>query len=154
MMKKVLRLIPLLALLMPLMGLTIPRVYVQKLILDNGKNPFITWDQGKSAKEYHLKVWINTRPDEIVTTDKNPIHTVGIKQVGDGKKFPFTVIASLNLGNFPSQWQAGEIIHLELKHIKTGQKVSWKMPIPAGTALIKQLDKPITIPPFSKKNKK
>lgn len=153
-MKKTIHILILVALLLPLWGLTTPRVYVQKLVLDNGKNPLITWDEGKSAKEYYLKAWINTRPDEVVTTDKNPIHTIAIKQVGDGQKFPFTVIASLNLGNFPSQWQSGEIINMELKHLKSGKKISWKMPIPAGSALIKQLDKPITIPPYSKKQKK
>lgn len=144
----------LLALALTMMGLTIPRVYVQKLILDNGKNPVITWDEGKSAKEYYLQAWINTRPEEVVSTDKNPVHTIAVKQVGDGKRFPFTVITSLNLGNFPSQWQAGEVIHLELTHLKSGEKVTWKMPIPEGTALIKMLDKPIKIPPYSKKKKK
>ena len=140
-------------LLLPLLGMTIPRMYIQKLVLEDGKNPLITWEDGKSAKEYTLKAWINTRPEEVVSTETNPSQTISIRQVGDGNKFPFTVVAALQLGNFRSQWLAGEVIHLELKHIKTGQKYSWKMPIPTGTAVIKILDKPIAIPPYKKPKK-
>ena len=145
----------LLALLLPLAAqMTLPRVYVQKLVLENGKNPSITWEKDKSANEYTLIAWINTRPDDIVSTVKNPTNTIAIKQVGDGVKFPFTVIASVQLGNFKSQWKAGEVIHLELTHKKSGQKLSWRQPIPEGSALIKELEKPIKIPPFKKPKKK
>jgi len=134
-------------------AITIPRVYVQKLTLDNGNNPLITWEKDKSANEYILRAWINTRPDEIVSTETNPIQTVAVKQVGDGKKFPFTVIASLQLGNFRSQWKAGEIIYMELTDKKTGKKKTWTQPIPEGTNLIKMLEKPVIIPPYTKKKK-
>jgi hypothetical protein len=46
---------------------------VQKLTLENDKNPLITREQDKSANEYILKAWINTRPDEIVSTETHPI---------------------------------------------------------------------------------
>jgi hypothetical protein len=143
----------LITILLPLFSMTTPRVYVQKLVLENGKNPSITWDKDKSAKEYILRAWINTKPKEIISTETNPINTIAVKQVGDGVKFPFTVIATVQLGNFKQQWIAGEILNLEITHRKTGQKFSWKMPIPEGTALIKMLDKPIVIPPFSKPKK-
>jgi len=137
-----------------LSAITIPRVYAQKLTLDNGNNPTITWEKDKSANEYILKAWINTRPEEIVSTETHPLHTIALKQVGDGKKFPVTVIASLQLGNFPSQWKAGEVIHLEVTHKKTGQKKTWTQSIPEGTNLIKMLEKPIVIPPYTKKKNK
>ena len=136
-----------------LSSITIPRVYVQKLTLENGKNPSITQEKDKSANEYILKAWINTRPEEIVSTETHPLYTIAVKQVGDGKKFPFTVIASLQLGNFPSQWIAGEVIHLEITHKKTGQKKTWTQSIPEGTNLIKMLEKPVVIPPYKKKKK-
>ena len=143
----------LLLLCLTLSTITIPRVYVQKLTLENGKNPLITWEKDKSANEYILKAWINTRPDEIVSTETHPIHTVAVKQIGDGVKFPFTVIASLQLGNFKSQWQAGEVIYMEITHKKTGQTKTWTQPIPEGTNLIKMLDKPVVIPPYAKQKK-
>lgn len=152
-MKRFILMLVLLAGLLPLMALTTPRMYVQKLLLDNGKNPTITWDEGKSAKEYTLKAWINTRPNEVVSTDKSRANTISVRQVGDGKKFPFTVVASLQLGNFPTQWQEGEVIHMELTHRKTGQKYTWKMPIPTGSAVIMQLEKPIVIPPYKSPKK-
>ncbi len=143
-----------LALLLPCLAqMTTPRMYVQKLALDNGKNPSITWQKDKSANEYILKAWINTRPEEVLSTDTHPLHTIAVKQVGDGIKFPFTVIASLQLGNFRNHWKAGEVIMLEITHKKSGQKFSWRQPIPEGTALIKMLDKPIIIPPFKKYKK-
>ena len=136
-----------------LSSITIPRVYVQKLTLENGKNPSITQEKDKSANEYILKAWINTRPDEIVSTETHPLYTTAVKQVGDGKKFPFTVIASLQLGNFPRQWEAGEVIYLEITHKKTGQKKTWTKSIPEGTNLIKMLEKPVVVPPYTKKKK-
>ncbi|GAB1365396.1 hypothetical protein MASR1M36_02670 [Candidatus Cloacimonadaceae bacterium] len=153
-MKKLYLLCLLLAFILPTFAqMTIPRMYVQKLALDSGKNPSITWQKDKSANEYILKAWINTRPDEIISTETHPLHTIAVKQVGDGKKFPFTVVATLQLGNFRSQWKAGEVIHLEITHKKSGQKFSWRQPIPEGTALIKMLDKPLIIPPYKKYNK-
>ncbi|MDZ4121716.1 MAG: hypothetical protein U1C33_04805 [Candidatus Cloacimonadaceae bacterium] len=52
---------------------TLPRVYVQRLVLENGENPQITWDGKTSAPEYQLKAWMIERPKDIMTTDKNPI---------------------------------------------------------------------------------
>ncbi|MDY0151447.1 MAG: hypothetical protein RBS43_04160 [Candidatus Cloacimonas sp.] len=152
-MKHILLSILMLSLLLPLLAITSPRVYVQKLVLENGKNPSITWDKDKSAKEYTLKAWINTKPDEIISTEINPINTIAIKQAGNGVKMPFTVIAVVQLGNFPQQWLAGEILHLEITHRKSGQIFSWKQVIPSGTALIKMLDEPIVIPPYAKPKK-
>lgn len=153
-MKHIILSLALLALLLPLISLTTPRVYVQKLTLENGKTPKITWEKDKSAKEYILRAWLSNKPDDVVSTETDPTHTITMKQVGDGKKFPFTVIATLQLGNFSEQWVAGEVIIMELTHRKTGQKKTWRQSIPEGTMLIKELEKPIEIPPFAKPKKK
>lgn len=132
---------------------TLPRVYVQKLILENGENPKITWDKKNSAPEYILKAWIAERPKEVLSTDKNPIHSIAIKEVGGNDVMPLTVVINVQLGNFPSQWKEGETLHLELKHKKSKQKLNWSLIIPAGTNLIKFMDEPKVIPPFAKKKK-
>jgi len=127
---------------------TIPRVYVQKLVLEDGTIPFITWYKDQTSPEYLFRAWIWERPDEILSTETHTYHHLAITQVGDGKKVPFMVVSRVNLGNFPSQWHAGETLHLELTHKETGQKVEWDIYIPEGTATIMLLDTPQIIPPY------
>jgi len=132
---------------------TTPRVYVQKLSLENGENPQISWNGTKSAPEYYVKAYIVERPKDVVTTDKSPINTIAVKEIGDNLKFPISVILSVQLGNFKTQWNAGETLRIELKHKKSGQKHSWDLLIPEGTSLIKKMDEPLVVPPFAKKKK-
>jgi hypothetical protein len=101
---------------------TIPRVYVQKLVLEDGTNPFITWYKDQTSPEYLFRAWIWERPDEILSTETHTYHHLAITQVGDGKK--------------------------ELTHKETGQKVEWDIYIPEGTATIMLLDTPQIIPPY------
>lgn len=133
------------------LGITTPRVYVQKLILDNGKNPFITFDEKASANEYILTATIPELPGTFLTTEVNPINSIAVKQVGDGIKMPYTVIAYVQLGNFKQQWISGQTLRLELTHKKSKAKVTWDVYIPEGSALIKMLDTPKVIPPYTKK---
>lgn len=132
---------------------TLPRTYVQTLVLENGELPSVTWDGKKSAPEYNLKAWITKRPKEVMNTDKSSIHALAVKNAGDGEKVPKMVIVSVQLGNFPSQWREGETLRLELRHKKSKQKITWDVLIPPGNNLIKILDEPKVVPPFSKKKK-
>jgi hypothetical protein len=134
--------------------MTLPRVYAQKLVLEDGSNPFVTWYKDKSAPEYLFRAWILERPDEVMNSDINGYHHLAIAQIGDGVKFPFTIISRVNLGNFPSQWVAGETLHLEVTHRETGEKVEWDVYIPEGTALIRMLDTPQVIPPHKLRESK
>lgn len=149
------RFIPFLLLLSWAMSLiaqpNLPRVYVQKLVLDNGKLPFVTWLDKKSAPEYILEAWITDRPTDKVSTETHSVNHVTVSQVGDGKKFPFTVIAKVQLGNFRYHWKSGETLHLKLQHKASGKIKEWDVVIPPGTNLMKHLDDPIVIPPYSKK---
>ncbi|MGI6198850.1 MAG: hypothetical protein ACOYIS_06985 [Candidatus Cloacimonadaceae bacterium] len=128
----------------------IPRMYVRKLVLDNGKLPFVTWLDKVSAPEYLLEAWITDRPFDLLSTDTHTVHHLAVSQVGDGVKFPFTVIAKLQLGNFKFHWNPGETIHFRLTHKESGQVKEWEEIIPEGSYLMKHLDDPIVIPPYSK----
>lgn len=128
----------------------IPRMYVQKLVLDNGKMPFITWLDKVSAPEYLLEAWITERPFDLLSTDTHSVHHLAVNQVGDGIKTPFFVIAKLQLGNFRYHWSPGETIHFKLTHKESGQILEWEEVIPEGSYLIKHLDDPLVIPPYSK----
>jgi hypothetical protein len=134
-----------------LAGITIPRVYVQKLVLNDGSNPVVTATEKKSANEYVLRAWMQANPDEVISTETHPIHTIAIKEVGDGMKFSKTVIVSIQLGNFKRQWQAGDTMHMMLTHKASGQTKGWQIVIPEGTNLIKLLDEPLVIPPYKQK---
>jgi hypothetical protein len=150
-MKKTLSLISVLLLTIPLLAITIPRVYVQRLVLEDGSNPFVTCVDKHSAQEYTLRAWMQANPDEVISTEEHPIHTIGIKEVGDDKQFPKMVIVTVQLGNFKRQWEAGDILHLALTHKESGESKGWKLEIPEGTNLIKKLDEPLIIPPYSQK---
>lgn len=129
----------------------LPRVYVQKLTLDNGKLPFVTWLDKVSAPEYRLEAWISERPGDLMSTETHSFHHLSVSQVGDGKKMPFTVIVKVQLGNFRNHWQAGETLHLKLTHKATKAVKEWDVFIPEGFATIKYMDEPIVIPPYTKK---
>ena len=81
----------------------IPRMYVQKLVLDNGKLPFVTWLDKVSAPEYLLEAWITDRPFDILSTDTHTDHHLAVSQVGDGIKFQLTMVAKLHLSNLNFQ---------------------------------------------------
>ncbi|HCM15090.1 MAG TPA: hypothetical protein DHW79_03935 [Candidatus Cloacimonas sp.] len=132
-------------------GITIPRVYVQKLVLEDGSNPIVTAADKQSANEYLLRAWMHANPDEVISTQTHPIHTITIKEVGDDIRYPKTVIVNIQLGNFKRQWQAGDIMHMVLTHKASGQTKGWQITIPEGTNLIKYLDEPLVIPPYADK---
>lgn len=130
-----------------------PRVYIQKLVLENGENPAITISKDKSAAEYKFSAWILERPKEVINTDKFSVHHLAITHVGGNDLLPLTVVCKVNLGNFTSNWSPGETLHLKITHKKTKKTVEWDYLIPEGTNLINLLDTPKVIPPFPKKNK-
>jgi len=62
-------------------------------------------------------------------------------------------VAKVQLGNFRYHWKAGETLHLKLKHKASGAVKEWDVLIPPGTNLMKHLEDPIVIPPYSKAKK-
>jgi|WetSurMetagenome_2_1015567.scaffolds.fasta_scaffold600176_2 hypothetical protein len=148
-MKKILFCLLLVALLLPLAANKNPRVFLQKLVLDNGNDPKITILEDKSAPEYRLQAWIKERPKEKMDTNKQITNFLAVKRIGNGVQVPYTVVAFLNLGNFPSEWTKGETLHLKLTHKKSKAVVEWNVVIPEGGNVINMLDKPQVIPPVS-----
>ena len=133
---------------------TTPRVYVTKLVLDNGENPVVTSTDKLSAKEYKVRAYIMENPNDVMSTDTHPWNSIILKNLGDDVKFPKTVILSVQLGNFKDQWKEGQTLKIELQHKKSKQKYSWSVVIPEGSGLMKHLDDPQVIPPYTKKPKK
>lgn len=130
---------------------TTPRTYMRKVILDTGVNPSITYAEEKSAEEYIGKAWILERPEEVLTTETHSTWHLNMTQFGDDIEYPVTVVFMVELGNFETQWEIGNILHLELIHKESKESVSWELTIPEGTGPILHLDEPKIIPPYSKK---
>ena len=129
----------------------LPRVYVQKLLLDTGETPQITWDGEKSAPEYLLTAHITDVEGDTLRSDVHPHFTICVKRVGDGVIPEPIVIAYLQLGNFKSVWKSGQTILFELTHVESGEKMQWELLIPEGANLLRRLDEAVIIPPYSKK---
>ncbi len=150
-MKKLLLAI-ILVLALPLFAqMTIPRVYVQKLALDDGSLPCLTQIDKASAEEYLARAWMQANPQEVISTDTHPVHTIAIKEVGKAGVMPQTAILSVQLGNFKRQWQVGDTLHVVITHKESGQSKGWQMRIPEGTNLIRHLDEAVVIPPATGK---
>lgn len=149
-MRQLIVLLALVLLALPLFAQPLPRVYVQKLVLENGDLPQVTVIKDKSAPEYLLRAWFAERPEIIRSTDEHSIHHLAIKQVGDDEVFPVTVILTVQLGNFGVDWAAGETLVIEVTHKASGQMKTWSIVVPEGTNLIKELDTPVIIPPLKK----
>lgn len=150
-MKKLIYCLLLLLAILPLIAFPIPRVFVQKLILDNGSLPQITQEDKKSANEYTLRAWMEAAPEEVISTETHPINTIAVKIVGKEGVMEPTAIVNIQLGNFKRLWQAGDIMHIVITHKKSGESKGWTLEVPEGTHLIKKLYEPIVIPPYTKK---
>lgn len=146
-MKRTLCYLLLLAFLLPLSAITIPRVYVQKLTLEDGSLPKITQIEKSSAEEYVLRAWMQDNPEEVISTETHPIHTIAVKEVGKEGIMVQTAVVSVQLGNFKRQWLVGDILHLVITHKASGKCKGWQVEIPSGTNLIRKLEEAIIIPP-------
>lgn len=132
--------------------MTLPRVYIQKLVLEDGSVPTLTQKDSKtSAKEYILRAWMEANPEEVISTETHPVHTIAIKSIGKEGVFPITAVASVQLGNFERPWVQGDILHLVITHKASGESKGWQLTVPEGTARIKKLDNEIVIPPKVRK---
>ncbi|HQQ67264.1 MAG TPA: hypothetical protein PLX77_00410 [Candidatus Cloacimonadota bacterium] len=151
-MKKLIIALLILAALPLFAQMTLPRVYIQKLVLEDGSVPTFTQKDSKtSAEEYILRAWMEANPDEVISTETHPIHTIALKSIGKEGVFPLTAVASVQLGNFKRPWVEGDILHLVITHKASGESKGWQLTVPEGTALIKKLDEGIVIPPQPKK---
>ena len=135
---------------MGLAAMPVPRIYVQRLVLDDGSMPLVTQEEGKSASEYTLTAQILEIEEAFMSTETHPIHSVAVKNTGDGVRFPHMVIVSIQLGNFRVDWKPGQTMRMVLTHNESGEKVSWDLEIPEGSNLIRHLDEAIVIPPFTR----
>jgi len=129
-----------------------PRVYVQRLILDDGTTPQVTWIDQVSAPEYRLTAYIKDVGLDTLSTNVQPHYTIGVKRVGDGVIPEPMVIAYLQLGNFKTVWKPGQTICFELTYLANGEKLNWELLIPEGSNLLRYLDEALIIPPYSKKS--
>lgn len=150
-MNKYLLLLLAMLVLLPVFGqTTIPRSYLQKVVLDDGSTPALTFAVEVSAQEYTVRTWISARPQEILSTETHSTWHVNLIHVGDDLEYPVTAVIIIELGNFPTQWEVGDTLHVEVIHKASQESTSWSCIIPEGEDTIYLLDEAQIIPPFSK----
>lgn len=150
-MKKYLLLLLIILVLVPVFGQeTTPRSVLQKVALDDGSTPAITFAEEVSAKEYTVRTWMASHPQDVLSTETHSTWHVNMILVGDDVEYPITAVVIIELGNFPTQWEVGDTLHTEVIHKASQESTSWSTVIPAGEDPIFLLDTAQIIPPFTK----
>lgn len=139
-----------------------PRSYTQLIVNDSdGKLvPGITNNSMSSSPDYLFSAYITKRPAEVISTATHPANSIRIFRLGNGTTFPYVTCAYFQFGAFYAPWAAGDTIRFNLKHIASGDSISWDLVIPDdNTSAIgfKQKFDPIesiAVPPWTLKESK
>jgi len=144
-----------------------PRFYTQKIINQttaDGQLPGVTNTSATTATNYHITAWIVGREGEVLSSDPaldtdgvpgaTPAGALRIWRWGNGSSQPYRTTAGIQLSNFDTPWAAGDVLHVVVTYIDTGESAAWEMTIPTGGSAINWIDEtssqiPIPIcPPF------
>lgn len=134
-----------------------PRVYIQKLTLDDNSMPAITNPGTETSSDYILTADIIETPGEVVTT-QNPAPDgytykdatqLKVFRSGNGTSVPYYSATFLQLGTFNTQWLPGNTIDMTVTHIASGETANWTFVIPEGTNVINIQEPTQVIPPYS-----
>lgn len=122
-----------------------PRVYLQRCSLDTGLEASDVTNTGTTTSPNYIVRATNLANNEVLGTDLGqPASTIRINRSGASPNF-YTA-TNLQLGSFPTQWVAGNVIRMYVQHIATGQSITWDLTIPTGTTLI-NIQSPIQVIP-------
>ena len=127
------------------------RVYVQRCSLADGSEAPVTNPALTTSPDYIVRATMIGPPDgpETLGTDLGtPATSLNISRMGNGTTVPYYTGTYLQLGTFPTQWQAGWTIHMYVKYIPTQEVAEWEIIIPPGTTLINIQDPVQVIPPY------
>jgi PKD repeat protein len=126
-----------------------PRGYVQKCVLDNGEMPPVNNTGTTSNPDYIVRATILETGETLGTDLGSPTPTIRIFKSGNGTSVPFYTATWVNLGGFPTQWQAGQTLRMYVQYIPTAQEATWDIIIPAGTTTINIQNPAQVIPPYT-----
>jgi hypothetical protein len=124
-----------------------PRTYIQKCTLDTGLEAPVTNTGTTTSPDYIVRATIVETGETLGTDLGTPVTSIRISRAGNGTSVPYYTATNLQLGTFPTQWVAGQTIHMYVQYIPTLEVAEWNLVIPAGTTLINIQDPPQIIPP-------
>ena len=124
------------------------RTYNQKLVndfgdLNGGQLLGVTNTGTTNNPNYILSAYITARPNEVISTLTFTPVVIRVVRIGNGTNVPYTSVAFLQFSAFSSNWQAGEILHMDLTYIPTNESTSWEITIPDNTSNAIGFNQPI-----------
>jgi len=124
------------------------RTYNQKLVndfgdLNGGQLLGVTNTGTTNNPNYILSAYITARPNEVISTLTFTPVVIRVVRIGNGTNVPYTTVAFLQFSAFSSNWQAGEILHMDLTYIPTNESTSWEITIPDNTSNAIGFNQPI-----------
>jgi hypothetical protein len=128
-----------------------PRSYVQRCSLADGSEAPVTNTGATTSPDYILRATMigpATGPETLGTDLGTPVTSLYIARLGTGTTIPYYTGTVLQLGTFPTQWQAGWTIHMYVKYIPTQEVAEWDIVIPPGGATINIQEPVQVIPPY------
>jgi hypothetical protein len=126
-----------------------PRIYIQRCSLDTGGEAPVTNGATATSPDYIIRA-TNMATMEVLGTDLGtPATSIRISRVGNGTTVPYYTAVALQLGTFPTQWVAGNVIHMYVQYIPTLETAEWDMTIPTGSTTINIQDPIQVIPPYT-----
>ena len=128
-----------------------PRIYFQRCSLADGSEAPGT-NTGNTTSPYYIvhatMIGPATGPETLGTDLGTPVTSLRLSRVGNGTTVPYYTGITLQLGTFPTQWQAGWTIHMYVQYIPTQEVAEWDLIIPEGFTTI-NIQNPIQIiPPY------
>lgn len=126
-----------------------PRVYYQKIVLPDSMDilDIVTNPTPTHCPAYRVMAFIVQNPMEIISTDTHPTSQIRINRLGNGTSVPYYAAAFVQLAAFPTQWIAGEILHVEVTYLQNQETTFWEFTIMAGTAQMIINDPVQIVPP-------
>ncbi len=128
-----------------------PRVLTQKVactepnqVLDYVTNTGVT-----TSASYTVRADILETENEELGTDLGTAATyLRIYKAGNGTTVPYYAAISVQLGQFDTQWAAGNTLRLTVTYLPTSEtSTPWDITIPTGSATVTILDPVMTVPP-------
>ncbi|HPP11007.1 MAG TPA: hypothetical protein PLK41_08465, partial [Defluviitoga tunisiensis] len=132
-----------------LFGAGTSRVYLQRCSLADGSEAPVTNTGTTTSPDYIVRATLigpSTGPETLGTDLGHPPGFIRIYRAGSAPNF-YTA-TNVNIGNFPTPWQAGWTVHMYVKYIPTQEVAEWDLVIPEGFTTI-NIQSPVqVIPPY------
>ncbi|HNX03618.1 MAG TPA: T9SS type A sorting domain-containing protein [Candidatus Cloacimonas sp.] len=127
---------------------TNPRVYMQKVTLDDGSMPGNPADTNP-IPNYIYEIYNSAEPTNVVATNTstNPPN-ICLKKTGNGTTVPYYVVAYVNQSQFNNVWPIGSTLYCKVIYVPTGEFVTWTREVPSGSTIL-DTTIPYIVPPYS-----